>query len=70
MQKAVVFVQPRYARNEECALWPSYEGANNWKICQLVPKTGEDEKGARHLIQCVLKALEARMSLMIREGKV
>ncbi len=49
---------------------PSYKGANNWKICQLVPKTGEDEKGARHSIQCILNALEARMSLLIREGKV
>jgi len=58
------------ASHQECALWPSYEGANDWKICQLIPKMGEDEKGARHSIQCVLNALEARMSLMIREGEV
>ncbi len=30
----------------------------------------EEEKGARDSICCVLNALEARMSLMIREGEV
>ena len=51
-------------------LWPSYEGANDWKIFQLVPKKPDDEKGARESIQCVLNALETRISLMMRIGEV
>ena len=33
-----VAAQPRYSQNKECTLWPSYEGGNDWKICQLMPK--------------------------------
>ena len=62
--------QPRYAANEECLLWWSYEGANDWRICELFPVTNEDEKGAQDSVQCVLTASEARMSLMIWEGEV
>ena len=62
-------VQPRYARNEMCDLWPSYEGANDWRICQLAPKTKEDERGARDSNKCILNAMEVRISLMIREGE-
>jgi len=51
-------------------LWPSYEGANDWKIFQLVPKKSDDEKGARESIQCVLNALEVRVSLMMHIGEV
>jgi hypothetical protein len=51
-------------------LWPSYEGANDWKILELVPKKPEDEKGARESIQCVLNALEVRVMLMMRIGEV
>ena len=68
LQRRTTKVQ--YARNTECVLWASYEGANDWKICQLLPDTVDDEKGAQDSIQCVLNALEARMSLMIREGEV
>ena len=49
-------------------LWPSYEGANDWKIFQLVPKKPDDEKGAGKAIQCVLNAFEARVLLMMRIG--
>ncbi len=62
--------QPWYAANDQCILWWSYEGANDWKIFQLEPANKEEEKGARDSIRCVLYALEARMSLMIREGEV
>jgi hypothetical protein len=65
-----VAAQPCYGQNKECTLWPSYEGGNNWKICRLVPKTEADKKGARESHHSVLGAMEARMSLMIREGKV
>ena len=41
-----------------------------WKICRLVPKTEADKKGARKLHHSVLGAMEAHMSLMIREGGV
>ena len=51
-------------------LWPSYEGANDWKIFQLVPKKPDDEKGARESIQCVLNALEAHVLLMMCIGEV
>ncbi len=40
-----VAAQSRYGQNKECMLWPSYKGANDWKICQLVPKTEVDKKG-------------------------
>ncbi len=43
------------------------EGANDWKICCLVPKLDDEEKGARESLICVLNALEARMSLIVRE---
>jgi hypothetical protein len=42
-----ITAQPRYAVNKDCKLWPSYEGANNWKICTLVPKTEADKKLVR-----------------------
>ena len=62
--------QPRYAQNKECAMWHSYEGANDWKCCALVPKTEADEKEARKSIRSVLHAFEARMSLTVHEGEV
>jgi hypothetical protein len=65
-----VATQPRYSQNKECTLWPSYEGGNDSKICQLVPTTEMDEKGVRESHHSVLGAMEARMSLMIREGEV
>jgi hypothetical protein len=46
-----VFVQQRYAGNKECMFWPSYKGADDWKICQLIPKMEEDEKWVQHSIQ-------------------
>ncbi len=61
-------MQLRYAVNKDCKLWPSYEGANNWKICALVPKTEVDKKLARESLRCILNALEACMSLMMRKG--
>jgi hypothetical protein len=51
-------------------LWGSYEGANDWKICQLQPVSDDNEKGAQNSVRCVLNALEACMLLMIREGEV
>jgi hypothetical protein len=39
--------QPRYAKNNGNELWPSYEGANDWQICELVASTPEDERCAR-----------------------
>jgi hypothetical protein len=39
-----MFEQPGYAHNNECILWLSYKGANNWKICQLFPVTDDNEK--------------------------
>jgi hypothetical protein len=51
-------------------LWPSYEGANNWKIVTLVPKKEADKKVARESLHCILNAIVAHMSLMMREGHV
>jgi hypothetical protein len=62
--------QPRYAENRDCLLWLSYEGANNWRISELVPRTDEDKRGARKGMKCVLDALEARISRMVRKGDV
>jgi hypothetical protein len=65
-----MYEQPRYSANDGCVLWRSYEGANDWKIFPLEPVNDEEEKGAWDSICCVLNALEARISLMIREGEV
>ncbi len=62
--------QPRYTQNKECVLWPSYEGANDWKCCALVPKTEADKKEAWKSIRSVLHAFKAHMSLIVREGKI
>ena len=62
--------QPRYARNKACVLWPSYEGANDWKVRRLLPKTAKEAKGARESMSCVLTARVTRMSLQIVEGEV
>ncbi len=51
-------------------MWPSYEGTNYWKICALVLKTEADKKLACKSLHCILNALEARMSLMMRKGQV
>ena len=48
--------QPQYAWNKGCSLWPCFEDANDWKICQLVPKSDDEEKGARESYICVLNA--------------
>jgi hypothetical protein len=34
-----ITAQPCYTVNKDCESWPSYEGANNWKIVALVTKT-------------------------------
>jgi hypothetical protein len=65
-----ITVQPLYTVNKECALWPSYEGANDWKICALVIKIDAEKKLVGESLHCILNALEARMSLMMCEGKV
>jgi hypothetical protein len=65
-----IAAQPHYGQNKECTLWPSYKGANDWKICQLVPKTEADKKGARESHNSILGTMEARMSLMVREGEM
>ena len=65
-----MYEQSRHAANDWCVLWRSYEKANDWKIFQLEPVNEEEEKGARDSIRCVLNTLEARMSLIIREGEV
>jgi hypothetical protein len=65
-----ITVQPRYAVNNDCKLWPSYKGANNWKICALVPKTEADKKMVSESLRCILNRLEACMSLMIRKGHI
>ncbi len=65
-----ITVQPRYTVNMDCKLWPSYEGANNWKIVALVPKMEANKKVAHESLPCILNALEARMSLMMHEGQV
>ena len=70
LQRANMYEQPRYATNNWCVLWRSYEGANDWEIFQLEPVNEEEEKGARDSIHCVLNALEVRMSLMILESEV
>ena len=65
-----VAVQPRYPQNVACVLWPSYEDANNRNIWALVSKTKADKKGAGKSLRCIINALEAHMSLIVREGKV
>jgi hypothetical protein len=60
----------RYGQNKECTLWPSYEGANDWMFCQLVPKTEADKKGAWESHNSVLGTMKAPMSLMVREGEM
>jgi hypothetical protein len=62
--------QPRYAVNKECDLWESYEGANNWRISQLVAQTVEDEMGAREGNKSILNAMEVRIASMIKDGEI
>jgi hypothetical protein len=65
-----IAAQPRYVVNKDCELWPSYKGANDWKICALMPKMEAGKKLARESLCYVLNALEARMSLMMHKGQV
>jgi hypothetical protein len=65
-----ITTQPCYAVNKDCKLWPSYEGANYWKIVALMPRTEAYKKVACESLCCILNALEARMSLMLHEGHV
>ena len=51
-------------------MWHSYEGANDWKCCALVPKMEADKKEARKSIYSVLHAFEAHMSLIMHKGEV
>ncbi len=65
-----ITAQPRYAVNRDCTLWPSYKGANDWKICSLVPKMEADKKVAQESLHCILNTLEACMSFIMHKGKV
>jgi hypothetical protein len=65
-----ITAQSQYAVNKDCKLWPSYEGANDWKICTLVPKTDADKKVVRKSLHCILNALVVHMSLMMCKGHV
>jgi hypothetical protein len=38
-------MQPRHAQNKECILWPSYEGANDWKLHPCSQNRGGQEGG-------------------------
>lgn len=60
--QADMCANPRYAQNKECDLWPIYEGENDWKILELVPKTNVDKKVARASQKHVLAASTARMA--------
>jgi hypothetical protein len=51
-----ITVQPRYAVNKNCKLWPSYEGANDWKNVALMPKMEADKNMVRESLRCVLIA--------------
>ncbi len=51
-------------------MWPSYEGANDWKIVALMPKTEADKKVVCESLHCILNALVACMSLMMHEGHI
>ena len=62
-----VNAQPRYAQNKECMIWPSYEGANNWKVCALILKLVTDKKEAH---ESILNGFVACMSLIMLKGKV
>jgi hypothetical protein len=65
-----ITMQPQYMVNKNCVLWPSYEGTNNWKVCALILKMDADKKRVQESLCCILNALEARMSLIMRKGKV
>ncbi len=65
-----ITVQPRYVVNKDCKLWPSYEGANDWKIVALMPKMEANKKVVHESLRCVLNAIVACMSLMMREGYI
>ncbi len=62
--------QSRYAQNKDCSLWPSYEGANDWGIFQLAPRTEDDRKGARESNLCVLDAIEMRIYMKMKMDDV
>jgi hypothetical protein len=51
-------------------LWRSYEGENDWRICELLPVMDDDEKGEQDLVRCVLNTLEGGMLLVIQEREV
>jgi hypothetical protein len=63
-------MQPCYTQNKECVMWPSCKGANDWKVCALVPKMEADKKEASESIHCILNAQIACMSLIMRKGEV
>ncbi len=65
-----ITAQPCCAVKKDCKLWPSYNGANDWKIVTLMPKTKADKKVAHESLCCILNAIVACMSLMMREGHV
>ena len=51
-------------------MWPSYKGANNWKVCTLILKTKADKKEAWKSICCILNTHIVRMSFIMHEGEV
>mmetsp|Transcript_22912 Transcript_22912/g.76909 ORF Transcript_22912/g.76909 Transcript_22912/m.76909 type:complete len:368 (+) Transcript_22912:205-1308(+) len=64
--------QPRYARNTECALWPVFEGANDWKVVQLVDAKGAGDAAEDDFDdgELVLATRTDAVCACIEEGKV
>jgi hypothetical protein len=60
--------QLRYARNELCALWPVFEGCNDWLIVVLVPKADADEEEIEEAQAVALHGLATRMSEKVQHG--
>jgi hypothetical protein len=61
--------QDRYARNENCAYWPLFEGLNDWTQISLVPKAGIDEEELNDARGIVLDGIAEMISETIEVGE-
>jgi hypothetical protein len=58
----------RYARNELCALWPVFEGCNDWLIVVLVPKANANEEEIEEAQAIALHRIATQMSEKVQHG--
>ena len=62
-------LQPRYASSTGCIRWKIFEGLNDWKIIDLLPKKESDPEEVEEAHAQVLEGVKERMAELVKPNK-